>query len=186
MRFHSYYLYSAFDGSFTNIRHYKAVSYTHRDVYKRQLQYIECLRDFEDSPEQTSIHAFSTVDTLAFNNVLYAVFIFADSFYRTRLFTRYGNIYNLSLIHIYYRQLHPAEMSGKRRLQCLADLKEIGYQTGTGIMVGSPGQTVEHIRLPKSRQFVDVSAFSPNDFAEYSILSHGQGIHLVIVIAAVL
>ena len=46
---------------------------------------------------------------------------------------------------LHYRQLHPAEMSGKRRLQCLADLKEIGYQTGTGIMVGSPGQTVEHI-----------------------------------------
>lgn len=45
----------------------------------------------------------------------------------------------------HYRQLHPAEMSGKQRLQCLADLKEIGYQTGTGIMVGSPGQTVEHI-----------------------------------------
>ena len=42
------------------------------------------------------------------------------------------------------------------------------------------------VRLPKSRQFVDVSAFSPNDFAEYSILSHGQGIHLIIVIAAVL
>ena len=58
------------------------------------LQYIERLRDFEDSPERTSIHAFSTVDTLAFINVLYAVFIFADSFYRTRLFTRYGNIYN--------------------------------------------------------------------------------------------
>lgn len=46
---------------------------------------------------------------------------------------------------LHYRQLHPAEMSGKQRLQCLADLKEIGYQTGTGIMVGSPGQTVEHI-----------------------------------------
>ena len=45
----------------------------------------------------------------------------------------------------HYRQLHPAEMSGQQRLQCLADLKEIGYQTGTGIMVGSPGQTVEHI-----------------------------------------
>ena len=45
----------------------------------------------------------------------------------------------------HYRQLHPAEMSVKQRLQCLADLKEIGYQTGTGIMVGSPGQTVEHI-----------------------------------------
>ena len=36
-------------------------------------------------------------------------------------------------------------MSGKRRLQCLQDLKDIGYQTGTGIMVGSPGQTVEDI-----------------------------------------
>ena len=45
----------------------------------------------------------------------------------------------------HYWQLHPAEMSGKQRLQCLADLKDIGYQTGTGIMVGSPGQTVEHI-----------------------------------------
>ena len=45
----------------------------------------------------------------------------------------------------HYQQLHPAEMSGKRRLQCLQDLKDIGYQTGTGIMVGSPGQTVEHI-----------------------------------------
>lgn len=45
----------------------------------------------------------------------------------------------------HYAQLHPADMSGKRRLQCLRDLKSIGYQTGTGIMVGSPGQTVEHI-----------------------------------------
>lgn len=45
----------------------------------------------------------------------------------------------------HYRQLHPAEMSCQRRLQCLQDLKEIGYQTGTGIMVGSPGQTVEHL-----------------------------------------
>lgn len=45
----------------------------------------------------------------------------------------------------HYQQLHPAEMSAKRRLQCLQDLKEIGYQTGTGIMVGSPGQTVEHL-----------------------------------------
>lgn len=45
----------------------------------------------------------------------------------------------------HYGQLHPAEMSGKQRLQCLQDLKDIGYQTGTGIMVGSPGQTVEHI-----------------------------------------
>ena len=58
------------------------------------LQYIECLRDFEDSTERTCIHAFSAVDTLALINVFYAVFIFADSFYRASLFTRHGNIYD--------------------------------------------------------------------------------------------
>lgn len=45
----------------------------------------------------------------------------------------------------HYKYLHPNNMSLERRLQCLSDLKDIGYQTGTGIMVGSPGQSVEHI-----------------------------------------
>lgn len=40
----------------------------------------------------------------------------------------------------HYQQLHPPTMSHARRLQCLFQLKEIGYQVGTGIMVGSPGQ----------------------------------------------
>lgn len=46
---------------------------------------------------------------------------------------------------VHYKQLHPSEMSGEHRLQCLQDLKEIGFQTGTGIMIGSPGQTVGHL-----------------------------------------
>lgn len=45
----------------------------------------------------------------------------------------------------HYRLLHPAEMSSEGRLQCLASLKEIGYQTGTGIMVGSPQQRISHL-----------------------------------------
>lgn len=45
----------------------------------------------------------------------------------------------------HYRKLHPAEMSLSHRLQCLGWLKEIGYQVGTGIMVGSPYQTVDHL-----------------------------------------
>lgn len=45
----------------------------------------------------------------------------------------------------HYRLLHPAGMSAEHRQQCLWNLKEIGYQTGCGIMVGSPGQTTEHI-----------------------------------------
>ncbi len=45
----------------------------------------------------------------------------------------------------HYQSLHPKELSAERRKQCLWDLKEIGYQTGTGFMVGSPGQTPEHL-----------------------------------------
>lgn len=45
----------------------------------------------------------------------------------------------------HYAKLHPAELSLSHRLGCLADLKEIGFQTGCGIMVGSPFQTREDI-----------------------------------------
>ena len=43
----------------------------------------------------------------------------------------------------HYRYLHPETLSLDNRLRCLRDLREIGYQTGCGIMVGSPGQTPE-------------------------------------------
>ncbi|MBO4336783.1 MAG: [FeFe] hydrogenase H-cluster radical SAM maturase HydE, partial [Lachnospiraceae bacterium] len=42
-------------------------------------------------------------------------------------------------------KLHPASLSGANRKQCLRNLREIGYQVGCGIMVGSPYQTVEDI-----------------------------------------
>ena len=45
----------------------------------------------------------------------------------------------------HYQELHPSEMSRNHRLRCLEWLKEIGYQTGTGNMVGSPGQTIDHL-----------------------------------------
>ena len=43
----------------------------------------------------------------------------------------------------HYARLHPAEMSGTHRRDCLRALKELGYQVGAGMMVGSPGQTVD-------------------------------------------
>ena len=43
----------------------------------------------------------------------------------------------------HYRKLHPAGMSLENRKQCLFWLKELGYQVGSGFMVGSPYQTVE-------------------------------------------
>lgn len=45
----------------------------------------------------------------------------------------------------HYGKLHPAEMSLKNRKQCLYTLKEIGYQVGCGIMVGSPYQTIDNL-----------------------------------------
>lgn len=45
----------------------------------------------------------------------------------------------------HYEKLHPENMSLENRKKCLFDLKEIGYQTGSGFMVGSPYQTAENL-----------------------------------------
>lgn len=45
----------------------------------------------------------------------------------------------------HYGMLHPEQMSWQNRIQCLQQLKEIGYQVGCGFMVGSPFQTKEHL-----------------------------------------
>lgn len=45
----------------------------------------------------------------------------------------------------HYGRLHPDSLSLSHRLQCLNMLKEIGYQVGTGFMVGSPFQTVDNL-----------------------------------------
>ena len=45
----------------------------------------------------------------------------------------------------HYAQLHPEGMSFENRVRCLRTLKRIGYETGTGMMVGSPGQTVDDL-----------------------------------------
>lgn len=44
-----------------------------------------------------------------------------------------------------YARLHPASMSWHNRIECIKTLKRIGYQTGMGMMIGVPGQTVEHL-----------------------------------------
>ena len=44
-----------------------------------------------------------------------------------------------------YRKIHPEDHSYDRRLQALYDLKEIGYQAGTGAMIGIPFQTAEDL-----------------------------------------
>lgn len=45
----------------------------------------------------------------------------------------------------HYSRLHPDSMSLENRKRCLFDLKELGYQVGSGFMVGSPYQTTENL-----------------------------------------
>ncbi len=45
----------------------------------------------------------------------------------------------------HYAKLHPASMSHSARVEALQNLKDIGFQTGCGIMVGSPYQTIDNI-----------------------------------------
>jgi biotin synthase len=43
-----------------------------------------------------------------------------------------------------YEKLDP-NMSHENRKRCLKDLKELGYEVGTGCLIGLPGQTIESI-----------------------------------------
>ena len=47
--------------------------------------------------------------------------------------------------HDHYAKLHPEILTATNRQQCLWDLKKVGYQVGTGFMVGSPFQTAENL-----------------------------------------
>ncbi len=44
-----------------------------------------------------------------------------------------------------YRTLHPEDHDFKVRLEALRTLYRLGYQVGTGVMIGLPGQTTEHL-----------------------------------------
>lgn len=55
-----------------------------------------------------------------------------------------------------YAALHEGRTLGTR-LACLDDLRALGYQTGSGIMIGPPGQTPEHVAR-------DILFFSSRDF----------------------
>ena len=55
-----------------------------------------------------------------------------------------------------YASLHVGRFL-ESRLRCLDDLRELGYQVGSGIMIGPPGQTLAHIAR-------DIVFFSERDF----------------------
>jgi len=46
-----------------------------------------------------------------------------------------------------YRKIHPGNKKHdfRRRMECLKSLQDIGYQTGTGVMIGLPFQTMDDL-----------------------------------------
>ena len=58
----------------------------------------------------------------------------------------------------HYERLHPASLSFDNRMNCLRDLREIGYQVGCGFMVGSPYQTTDDI----ARDLEFIADFKPD------------------------
>ncbi|MGN0453803.1 MAG: [FeFe] hydrogenase H-cluster radical SAM maturase HydE [Ruminococcus sp.] len=58
----------------------------------------------------------------------------------------------------HYSLLHPKDLSLENRMECLKNLKEIGFQTGCGFMVGSPYQTVENL----AEDLIFIEKFKPH------------------------
>ncbi len=44
-----------------------------------------------------------------------------------------------------YEKVHPGDHDYAVRLQCLKSLREIGYQVGSGVLIGMPGETTEDL-----------------------------------------
>lgn len=73
-----------------------------------------------------------------------------------------------------YGMLHPSEMSLENRKKCLYTLKKLGYQVGSGFMVGAPFQTVHHlvsdIRLLQdiNPEMIGIGPFVPHSETPFS------------------
>lgn len=91
----------------------------------------------------------------------------------------------------HYSKLHPAKLSLTQRKQCLYDLKAIGYQVGTGFMVGSPYQTTEHLAedLLFIQEFrphmVGIGPFVSHQDTPFKTYENGSG-ELTLVLIAIL
>ncbi len=45
----------------------------------------------------------------------------------------------------FFSKIHPPDQKYDNRLNCLRMLKKTGYQVGTGVMIGLPGQTIDQL-----------------------------------------
>ena len=91
----------------------------------------------------------------------------------------------------HYQMLHPKSMSFENRMRCLLDLKEIGYQVGSGFMVGSPYQTYENI--VKDLKFiydfkphmVGIGPYIPHNDTPFKMMQQGS-LQLTFILIAII
>lgn len=96
---------------------------------------------------------------------------------------------------IHYGKLHPEQLSSENRQDCLRNLKKIGYQVGTGIMVGSPYQTIDHLVedllfiKELEPEMVGLGPFIPHkdtQFADFPAGSEEETLYLIGIIRLLL
>lgn len=81
----------------------------------------------------------------------------------------------------HFKKLHSPNMSLLKRKQCLWSLKEIGYETGAGFLVGTPWQMLDQVitDLEFMKQFgpqiIDIAPFVPAPFTPFEKERSGNG-----------
>ena len=70
--------------------------------------------------------------------------------------------------HALYRKLHSPAQSFYERINCLYTLKALGYQTGIGMLIGPPGQKLEHL----AQDCAFIQAFQPEMLGTGPFIPH--------------
>lgn len=89
----------------------------------------------------------------------------------------------------HYSLIHPSKMSSENRRECLYTLKRLGFQTGSGMMIGSPGQTDEHlyedIRFLEELQpeMIGIGPFLPAANTPFSGKEHGSADKTILMLS---
>jgi biotin synthase len=101
---------------------------------------VEVVREIKELSREADEHALGLGITLSVGELEYRQY--------ERLWEAGAHRYLLrieSSVPELFESIHPPSQRLEQRIECLRALKDIGYQTGTGIMIGLPGQTVEHL-----------------------------------------
>jgi len=91
----------------------------------------------------------------------------------------------------HYEKLHPKAQTLENRMRCLKDLKDIGYQVGVGIMVGSPYQTIDNLVTDLqfmhdfSPEMIGIGPFIPHEKTPFKNEPIGSFNHTLMLLSLV-